>query len=188
MGVYNRMRCAKIDKCELCNGNNIGVSLFTSFCPYHCPHCHNMSTWGINSGREYPQEDKEKILELVKPDYIHRFSILGGQPLLPQNVYSLLDLVHAVREIKPNISIWLWTGTTIEAIKQFLSGRECEDETFASLGWTKQNKQNLYCLLMECDCVIDGRFEEDKKDLTLKWRGSSNQKIWDALALHTYLK
>ena len=107
---------------------------------------------------------------------------------MPQNVYALLDLVHAVREIKPNISIWLWTGTTIEAIKQFLSGRACEDETFASLGWTEQNKQNLYCLLMECDYVIDGRFEEDKKDLTLKWRGSSNQKIWDALALHTYLE
>lgn len=182
------MRFAQIRKMDISNGEGIGVSLFTSFCPYHCPHCHNMSTWGINSGREYTQEDKEKILELVKPEYIHRFSILGGEPLLPQNVYALLDLVHAVREIKPNISIWLWTGTTIEAIKQFLSGRECEDETFASLGWTKQNKQNLYCLLMECDYIIDGRFEEDKKDLTLKWRGSSNQKIWDALALHTYLK
>lgn len=182
------MKIAQIRKMDISNGKGIGVSLFTQNCPYHCPRCHNMSTWAANGGEEYTQETRKKILELAKPEYIRRFSILGGEPLLPQNVYALLDLVHEVRRIKPDISIWLWTGTTILAIRQFLFGEECEDMVFASLGWTKQNKQDLYCLLMECDYVIDGRFEEDKKDLTLKWRGSSNQKIWDALALHTYLK
>lgn len=182
------MKIAQIRKMDISNGEGIGVSIFTQNCPYHCQHCHNVSTWAANGGQEYSKSDKKKILELIQPEYITRFSILGGEPLLPQNVCQLLDLVQTIREVKPTISIWLWTGTTIEAIKQFLSNQECDDKTFVSLGWTDENKRDLFNLLMECDYVIDGRFEEDKKDLTLKWRGSSNQKIWDALALHTYLE
>lgn len=182
------MKIAQIRKMDISNGEGIGASIFTQGCPYHCPYCHNMSTWAANGGQDLKEEDTSKILELVKPDYIHRLSILGGEPLLPQNVSMLLALVKKTKKAKPTISVWLWTGTTIAAIKQFLSNQECGDKTFATLGWTDENKQDLFNLLMECDYVIDGRFEEDKKDLTLKWRGSSNQKIWDALALHTYLE
>lgn len=171
------MRFAKIDKCEMCNGNDIGVSIFTAGCPYHCPNCHNREIWSPDSGREYIQKDKNRILELIEPDYIKRLSILGGEPLLPQNVHALKDLIFSVKVQKPNIEVWLWTGTTVEAINQLLKGSKCEDQALAALGWTDKSKRDLRDILTSLNYLIDGRFVDSKRDLTLKWRGSFNQRV-----------
>lgn len=177
------MRIAQIRKMDISNGSGIGVSIFTRGCPYHCPNCHNASIWGFNGRQEYTEETKQEILRLIKPDYIHRFSILGGEPLLPQNVHDLKDLIFEIRKDKPQIEIWLWTGTTIPALGQLLSNQKCDDAKLASFEWTDESKRDLVNIILQCDYIIDGRFEENKKDLTLKWRGSSNQKIWDYVEL-----
>ncbi len=182
------MRIAQIRKMDISNGEGIGVSLFTQSCPFHCPGCHNMSTWAANGGEEYTQETKEKILELVKQPYISRFSILGGEPLLPQNVSPLSDLVEEIKEIRPDIQIWLWTGTDFETLLDYhynyyhYGEREEDDKEFVALGWTKANIGHLSGLLDDVDYLIDGRFIQEKKDLTLKWRGSYNQRVLNCWA------
>lgn len=182
------MRIAQIRKMDISNGEGIGVSLFTQFCPFHCPGCHNMSTWAANGGEEYTQETKEKILELVKQPHISRFSILGGEPLLPQNVTPLADLVKEIKETRPNIKIWLWTGTDFETLLDYYCNdyhygeREEDDKEFVALGWTKANIGHLSGLLEDVDYLIDGRFIQEKKDLTLEWRGSSNQRVLNCRA------
>ena len=171
------MRVAQIRKMDISNGDGVGVSIFTACCPYHCPNCHNREIWSPDSGREYIQEDKNRILELIEPDYIKRLSILGGEPLLPQNVHALKDLIFSVKVQKPNIGVWLWTGTTVEAINQLLKGSKCEDQALAALGWTDKSKRDLRDILTSLNYLIDGRFVDSKRDLTLKWRGSSNQRV-----------
>lgn len=171
------MRVAQIRKMDISNGDGVGVSIFSVGCPYHCPNCHNKEIWSFDSGREYTQEDKNRILELIEPDYIKRLSILGGEPLLPQNVHALKDLIFSAKVQKPNIEVWLWTGTTVEAINQLLADSKCEDQALAALGWTDKSKRDLRDILTSLDYLIDGRFVDSKRDLTLKWRGSSNQRV-----------
>lgn len=173
------MRYFSIDKCECTNGKNWGVSVFTSGCPYHCEGCHNISTWAVNGGDEYDQETKEQILELVQKTHISRFSVLGGEPLLPQNVAPLLDLLESVKKVRPDIKIWLWTGTTIESLQHLLQHTPIEDEKLSALSWSSFNLIHLNKILQMVDYLIDGRFIQEKKDLTLKWRGSSNQRVLD---------
>ncbi len=182
------MKIAQIRKMDISNGEGIGVSLFTQSCPFHCPGCHNMSTWAANGGEKYAQETEEKILELVERAYVSRFSILGGEPLLPQNVSPLSDLVKKIKKTRPDIKIWLWTGTNFETLLDYhynyegYGQREEDDEEFVALGWTKTNVGALSSLLDNIDYLIDGRFVQEKKDLTLKWRGSSNQRVLDCRA------
>ena len=175
------MRYSSIDRCECTNGKDWGISLFTQGCPFNCKGCHNMSTWSMNSGEEYTQETEEKILELIKQPHISRFSILGGEPFLPQNMQQLYNLVTKVHySSKPDIKIWLWTGTTLESIFFLLDNlNNNPDEKFASLDWDEDSKDYLRALLPMIDYLIDGRFIQEQKDLTLKWRGSSNQRVLD---------
>lgn len=173
------MRYFSIDKCECTNGKNWGVSIFTSGCPYHCEGCHNMSTWAINGGEEYAQETQDTIVELVQKPHISRLSILGGEPLLPQNVVALYELIMEVRYVRPDIDIWLWTGTTFESLWELGNNATPEDKVLDSLGWTKAQRLYLAMILWNVDYLIDGRFVREKKDLTLKWRGSSNQRVLD---------
>lgn len=175
------MKIAQIRSMDISNGEGIGISIFTQGCPFNCKGCHNMSTWSMNSGEKYTQETEKKILELVEQPYISRFSILGGEPLLPQNMQQLYNLVAKIRHSsKPDIKIWLWTGTTLESIFFLLDNLDNNpDEKFAALGWDDDSKDYLRALLPMIDYLIDGRFIQEQKDLTLKWRGSSNQRILD---------
>lgn len=173
------MRYAQIEKCECCNGLGIGVSLFTQCCPYHCQGCQNMSTWAMNGGQEYTEEIKDKVLDLVSPDWVSRFSILGGEPLLPQNVRQIADLIQDVQDKKPDIKVWLWTGTTFEELLELCLTETCEDATLLSLGWTEENLDDLYSILKTINYMVDGRFIQEKRDITLAWRGSSNQRVLD---------
>ena len=173
------MRVAQIRSMDISNGEGIGISIFTSGCPYHCEGCHNISTWAVNGGEEYAQETKEQILELVQKMHISRFSVLGGEPLLPQNVAPLLDLLESIKEVRPDIKIWLWTGTTIESLQHLLQHAPVEDEKLSALNWSSFNLIHLNKTLQMVDYLIDGRFIQEKKDLTLKWRGSSNQRVLD---------
>ena len=150
---------AKINAADFANGEGIRVSIFFSGCKFHCKGCFNSELWDFNYGVPFTQETIDTIIELMKPDYIKGLSILGGEPF--QNRRAVKELVLKVKSAYPNKDIWVWTGYKMEEF----------------IGWTTYG---LYekPILDNIDVLIDGRYEDDKRDLTLAFRGSSNQRIW----------
>lgn len=152
------MKYAKIRKMDISNGEGVRVSLFVQGCSFHCKNCFNQETWDFNSGKEFTTAEIQKIIELANKDYIAGLSVLGGEPLHNNNVDEVFHIVATFKEKFPNKNIWLWTGFKFEDA-------------------IKDSKRKF--ILRNVDVLIDGQFEEDKKDLTLKWRGSSNQRVID---------
>ena len=150
------MRYNSIDKCEAINGEGFGVSLYTQGCPYHCPGCFNPETWDFDKGKEWTQEEEDLIIKLLEPNYIKRLTIVGGEPLLERNIEPLTALLRRVKYIYPDKKVWLYTGGNFE----FESIR-CDN------------------LIEHTDIVIDGQFKQELRDITLKWKGSSNQRVID---------
>lgn len=150
------IRYAKIMKNDVANGNGVCVSLWCQGCPHRCPGCHNKETWSYTGGIEGNMEDiLEEIVSSIDSNGIQRnFSVLGGEPLDTLNLLLVKLAINKVRESFPNVKIYLWTGYTLEDLTE----------------------QQLDAI-KEVDVLIDGRFEEDLKDLTLELRGSSNQRI-----------
>ena len=152
------MKYAKIRKMDISNGEGVRVSLFVQGCSFHCKNCFNQETWDFNGGKEFTTSETQKIIELANKDYIAGLSVLGGEPLHSNNVDEVFHIVATFKEKFPNKDIWLWTGFKFEDA-------------------IKDSKRKL--ILCNIDVLIDGQFEEDKKDITLKWRGSSNQRVID---------
>ena len=153
------MRYAGIESNDVVNGEGICVSFWCQGCPHHCPGCFNKETWDYEGGQEAPNDIKGQIVKLISENGIQRnFSILGGEPLCPQNMENVLDILTAVRIAYPHIKIFLWTGYQYE----FLIN----------------SNPTISAILDKIDVLIDGPFDMDKKDLTLKLRGSSNQRIF----------
>lgn len=152
------MKYAKIRKMDISNGEGVRVSLFVQGCSFHCKNCFNQETWDFNGGKEFTTAEIQKIIELANKDYIAGLSVLGGEPLHNNNVDEVFHIVATFKEKFPNKDIWLWTGFKFEDA-------------------IKDSKRKF--ILRNIDVLIDGQFEEDKKDLTLKWRGSSNQRVID---------
>lgn len=164
------MRYAKIDELEYVNGNGVGVSLYVQGCHFHCKNCFNQETWDFNGGNEWDVEVKNHIIELLKRPYITRLSILGGEPLEGINVRVLYNFIKEIKQLYPNKKIWLYTGFKYENLL-INSLNKLLDST-----QTDEYRQSIIKL---CDVLVDGQFEEDKKDLTLKFRGSKNQRVID---------
>lgn len=176
------MRFSQIRKMDISNGSGIGVSLFTQGCPYRCHGCHNSAIWSYDGGKEFTGEDLQKILKLIEPDWVSRFSILGGEPLIPENLFELDWLISSIREKKPTIKIWLWTGTLYEDLIRFERDElaHITDDKFVNLGWSKEEElYNMESILNGIDYLVDGRYVEEQRDITLKFRGSRNQRIID---------
>lgn len=150
------MNYQKIYSFDLANGKGIRISLFVSGCPFHCKGCFNSEAWGFQTGKPFTSEQYFKICELLKNPYYKGFSILGGEPFAQKDLFLLRDLCRVAHENGKDV--WIWTGFNFEDLV-------CDEEKLD--------------LLRECDILVDGRFIEEKKDLTLKWRGSSNQRIID---------
>ena len=158
------VRYASIRCLDVSNGPGIGVSLFTQGCPFspHCEDCHNSSIWDFDGGERFTPKTIETIVNLAKPEYIRRVSILGGEPLVSNNLFFLTALIECVRKARPDIDIIVYTGYTLQELQE----RRIKE---FYLDW----------LLNHIDFLIDGRYEKDKRDITLAFRGSSNQIIWD---------
>lgn len=157
------MNYAAIKPCDIANGPGVRVSLFVSGCTHHCKGCFQPETWDFSYGEPFTQEVKEKILELLQPEYIQGLTLLGGEPFEPENQAALLPLVNAVRERYPEISIWAFSGFTFDV----LMGRTGGAGTV-----TRE-------LLNRLDVLVDGPFVEEKKNLSLRFRGSENQRLID---------
>ncbi len=158
------MRYNSINSCECVNGLGWGVSLFTQGCYIKCKNCFNKETWDYNKGKEYTDKEINKIRKIFSPDYITRFSILGGEPLSKVNYYYLDKTIQIIKENKPNIKIWLYSGREYEDI--------IEEINISEINYLKN-------ILDNTDVLVCGPFIQEEKDLTLAFRGSRNQRIID---------
>lgn len=167
------MRYASIRSLDISNGDGVGVSLFVQGCPFHCKNCFNSDTWDFNGGKEWTEKTKNKFMELIDRPYIKRVSFLGGECLADQNLDGVLDLIKEIRISFPEKTIWLYTGYTWEQLvySRMPSGVGKEKEF---LNWNRRNE-----IISNIDICIDGEYVDNLKDLTLKWRGSKNQRVID---------
>ena len=168
------MRYAGIDKCEICNGQGFGVSLYVQGCDFHCKGCFNPETWDFNGGSKFFLDEENKIIQLLKQPHIERLTIIGGEPMHPKNAFSVYCLIVKVRNIFGNDKkIWLYTGYKFEDLYIDQYANDMKD-------YYKATPQNN--ILHKLDVLVDGQFIEEQKDLTLPFRGSSNQRIIDVQA------
>ena len=158
------MNYADIKRVDVANGEGVRVSVFVSGCNHHCKGCFNQCAWDFNYGNKFTEKEIDKVIEYLDHDYINGLSLLGGEPLEKQNQIGLLPLIKKVKEKFPNKDIWCYTGFYFE--KDVVENMSKNNDT------TKE-------LLKYIDVIVDGKFEEDKKDLKLKFRGSSNQRVLD---------
>lgn len=142
---------------DISNGEGCGVALFTQGCPIHCFNCFNQRTWDFDGGVLYEQKHEDKIINLLNNDNITRLSILGGEPLIKRNIEPLTRLINRVRNTYGNTKkIWLYTGQYYEDVKELYPN-----------------------VVNKVDVLVDGPYEDDKRDYTLKWCGSRNQRVID---------
>ncbi len=158
------MNYGEIKNCDIANGIGVRVSLFVSGCTHHCRGCFNAQTWDFNFGEPFTKEVEDKILEYLKPDYINGITILGGEPFEPSNQQVLLPFLRRVKGECPSKTIWIYSGYKFdeELLKKSRARCEYTDE-----------------ILSMTDILVDGRFEEELKNIRLVFRGSSNQRIID---------
>lgn len=158
------MNYADIRPIDVANGPGVRVSLFVSGCSHHCKGCFNPETWAFDYGRPFGEEEEENLLGLLNRSYIHGLSLLGGEPFEPQNQEPVLRLVRRVREKFPNKDIWCYSGYLFENL---LAGTVGEHSR---------------ALLQELDVLVDGPFFLEQKNLSLRFRGSENQRLIDVPA------
>ena len=158
------MNYGEIKKNDIANGLGVRVSLFVSGCRHRCKNCFNSDTWNFSYGKPFTKETEKEIIKAMAPDYINGFSLLGGEPFEPENQEALVELLTSIKKEYPEKDIWCYTG--------FLLDEEL-------LGDSRANTIHTKKLLSLIDILVDGRFVEELKDITLKFRGSSNQRIID---------
>ena len=151
------MNYAKIKHFDIANGEGVRTSLFVSGCQFHCEDCFNPEAWNYDYGKPYTQETTDYILSTLQSPYVNGLSILGGDPLW-QDEDGIDQLIKLVKQVKSiGKTVWIWSGFTWEQLPSL-----------------SQSKQNLIQL---CDVMIDGKYNKELRDLRLKWRGSSNQRV-----------
>ena len=158
------MNYAEIKKTDIANGEGVRVSLFVSGCRRRCKNCFNQIAWDFDYGNPFTEEVEEEIISALTPYYIAGLTLLGGDPMEPENQRALLPFVRKVRARLPEKNIWCFTGYTY-------SDGTLEEEA-VRFSETKE-------LISLFDVLVDGRFVEELKDIRLKFRGSSNQRVID---------
>ena len=172
---------------DISNGEGVGVALFVQGCPFnpHCYNCFNPDTWDFNGGKEWTPEIKDKFLELINRPYIKRVSILGGEPLADENLDDVFDLISEIkRRFSDTKTIWLYTGYTLKLSKlNYINPTDNyktkQDYNF----YTTESSKNIVSNFLRSetiesvDVVVDGRYVDSQRDISLKWRGSSNQRV-----------
>ena len=146
------MNYSGIIKNDIANGLGVRVSLFVSGCRNHCPGCFQSETWDFDYGQPFTKETEEEILEALRPSWIQGLSILGGDPMEPENQEALLPFLKRVRAELPDKDIWLYTGYLLESV-------------------------STSPMLEMLDVLVDGPYLESERDMTLSFRGSRNQRI-----------
>ena len=149
------MKYNKIRKMDIANGPGVRVSIFMQGCEFHCKNCFNTETWPFEGGEEFTDETIEKVLNACDKEYIEGLSILGGEPMHPKNIEGTTKLAKAFKEKFPNKTLWAWSGFKYE-------------------NYLKDKPVMNYV-----DVLVDGQYVDELHNPTLKWRGSSNQRVID---------
>jgi len=158
------MNYSVIKNCDVANGIGVRVTIFVSGCTNKCKNCFQPETWDFNYGKPFDQEALDGLIEMLKPAYIQGLTLLGGDPMEPRNQEAVLSLVKSVRELCPEKDIWCYSGFTYE--KMITEGEYPHTEYTAEL-------------LSLLDVLVDGKFVEELKSPTLRFRGSANQRLID---------
>lgn len=158
------MYYGEIKNCDIANGIGVRVTLFVSGCTNHCEQCFQPQTWDFCYGNPFTKETENQILEMLAPDYIDGLTLLGGEPFEPANQRDLLPFVKRVKKQYPQKTIWCFSGFRLDD--------ELLQESYARCEVTDE-------LLSYIDVLVDGRFVAAQKDISLRFRGSSNQRIID---------
>ena len=158
------MNYATIKNCDIANGPGVRVSLFVSGCTHHCKGCFNQEAWDFHYGKPFTQETIDRILAMLAPGYIRGLTLLGGEPFEPENQGPIVELLRQVKATYPEKSVWAFSGYLFD--RDILPGK---------LGDPAITREYLGYL----DVLVDGPFVEAKKDLALRFRGSSNQRLID---------
>lgn len=158
------MNYGEIKKYDIANGEGVRVSLFVSGCTHHCKGCFNKETWNFNFGKPFTIETEEEIINAMENEFIDGISILGGEPFEKENQKALLPFLKRVKKLFPQKTIWCYSGYTYEKDLLKESRVRCE--------YTDE-------MLQLIDVLVDGEFVEELKDISLVFRGSSNQRIID---------
>ena len=158
------MHYGEIKNCDIANGEGVRVTLFVSGCTNHCKNCFQPQTWDFCYGQPFTEETEAELLRLLAPRYIRGLTLLGGEPFEPENQRALLPFLRRLRRELPEKNVWAFTGFTWEELHTEGSHPRCEvtDE-----------------LLSLIDVLVDGRYVEELKDIGLRFRGSSNQRLLD---------
>lgn len=149
---------------DVANGIGVRVSLFVSGCTHHCKDCFNPETWDFNNGEPFTEVQEQEIIKALAPNFIKGFSLLGGEPFEPVNQRTLVSLLKKIKTTYPEKTIWCYTGYVLdrELLKESRARCEVTDE-----------------MLSYIDVLVDGEFVAEQKDLNLRFRGSTNQRIID---------
>ena len=158
------MYYGEIKNCDIANGEGVRVTLFVSGCTNRCKNCFQPETWSFNYGKPYTKDTENELLRLLEPGYINGLSVLGGEPLEPANQPDVLKLIERVRHEYPKKNIWVFSGFTFEELKT--------DGAYPRTKYTDE-------LLGSIDVLVDGRFDQSLYDISLRFRGSSNQRLID---------
>lgn len=161
------MNYATIKNCDIANGPGVRVSLFVSGCTHRCKGCFNEIAWDFNYGQPFTQETIDELLQMLEPEHIKGVTLLGGEPFEPENQPAIVDFLGQMKAKFPEKSVWAFSGYLFD--KDILAGK---------LGPWEITKEYIGYL----DVLVDGRFILEKKDLNLRFRGSSNQRIIDVPA------
>ena len=178
---------------DISNGEGVGISLFVQGCRFYCKNCFNPDTWDFNGGKEWTQEVEDKFIELANKPYIKRISILGGEPLVDENLDGVLNLVNKIRLLMPEKTIWLYTGYTIVTIMPYklfalhpnimstnptlVMSKNPSLLKDKELAFEIERKRSD--IISKCDIVIDGRYIDSQRNIQLMYRGSKNQRVID---------
>lgn len=154
------MRYHNITFPDMNNGDGLRVVLWLSGCSHKCEGCHNPQTWNVNSGIPFDKEAEKELFDALDKPYISGLTLSGGDPLHENNLQNVLNLVNKIRLLSPEKTIWLYTGYTWEQCLKHSTRKE---------------------ILTKCDVLVDGEYMDSQRDITLKWRGSSNQRVIDIL-------
>ena len=158
------MNYCALRNCDIANGTGMRVTLFVSGCTNHCPGCFQPQTWDFEYGQPFTEETEQYLLELLSPSYINGLTLLGGEPFEPENQRVLVPFLRRVRAAYPEKNIWSFSGFTYEELTTDGTHPRCEvTDEFLSL----------------LDVLVDGRFVEELKDISLRFRGSRNQRLID---------
>lgn len=163
------MNYLKIEHEDVCNGTGLRVVLWLSGCSHHCYNCQNPQTWNPDSGIPFDESAKQEIFNELSKDYISGITLSGGDPLYENNLPEVLSLVGKIRNLFQNKTIWLYTGYLWENLININCPLDSE--------W--ENRILRKSIIELCDVLIDGEYIDERRDITLKWRGSSNQRVID---------